>query len=230
MTSVFLFCIVLLGWLFDCVYGSNYECHDAYSCALTSISDTTTTSSDIECYGDHSCARATKIESTANANIYCYGGYSCTQATLIQYTGTSYSRHIYCYGSFSCAYVDEIYNDYGMVYCGGELSCAESAITLKSFSILCYGARACYKSNLTLPIAIFFYGLLSGQGATIEAGDSLVSLSLFGYDAACGAELICNSTCNVFCYGGGCNNFTLGSFKCGHICFCFFSFHFFVLF
>ena len=219
--TLFWFCIILLGWPFDGVrvQVSAYECHDSYSCALTAIS---TTSSNIECYGYHSCAQATKIESTANAHIYCYGGYSCAQATLIQYTGTINTRHIYCYGSFSCAYVDEIYNERSHVHCSGELSCTESAITVKSFYIFCYGARACYKSNLTSSIRLYFYGLLSGQGATIEAGDSDVNFYFYGYDAAYGAKLICSSTCNVYCYAGGCNNLTLGSFKFGHICFCFF--------
>ena len=214
MTNL-LFCIISFGWLFDGVYGSTYECHDAYSCALTSISDTTTADSNVECYGYHSCAQATKIESTANAYIYCYGGYSCVGATLIQYIGTTDFKNIYCYGSFSCAYVDEIYNEKGYVYCRGELSCAESGITTNTnYYIDCYAARACYKSNLTSSIA-FFNGLLGGQGATIQAGHTSVYLYSRGYDAAHGAQLICNSTCYVYCYGGGCNNFTSGLFKFG---------------
>ena len=104
---------------------SVYQCHDAYSCALTTMSDTTTSESNIECYGYQSCTQATKIESTLNAAIYCYGGYSCSNATLIQHINEIYFNHIYCLGTYSCAFVESIYNEYGHMYCECGLSCAE---------------------------------------------------------------------------------------------------------
>ena len=141
---------------YDGVYGqSAYQCHNAYECALDTISDSTTSGSNIECYGYYSCAKATTIVSTDNAHILCYGGYSCVEAGSIQHTGTTYFKRIYCYGSFSCAYVDDIYNADGPIYCSGELSCAESTITIDQSNIYCYGCRSCYGSDLTAPNLFF---------------------------------------------------------------------------
>ena len=88
--------------LFYTIYQASYftliigqTCHNAYECALTEIS---TSSDDIECYGFHSCTQASKIESTLSAYIYCYGSYSCYQASYIAHesSSSSYYRHIYC--------------------------------------------------------------------------------------------------------------------------------------
>ena len=74
---------------------STYECHDDYSCVLSSLSDSSTSESDIECYGYNACSQCTKIESTAAALIYCHGAFSCYDTDLIQHTGTTYAA-IYC--------------------------------------------------------------------------------------------------------------------------------------
>ena len=213
MLNPVLFLVVSFVWWYDGVYGqSTYECHDAYECALGTISDSTTSGSNIECYGYHSCAQATTILSTAGAHILCYGGYSCAEAGSIEHTGTSYNRHIYCYGSFSCAYVDDVYNEYGIIYCYGELSCADSTITIDQSNIYCYGGRSCYGSDLTTSSTFYFSGSLAAQNAILRSGESSVNVYASGYDSTNGAELVCSGTCYVYCYAGGCNNFTLGLF------------------
>ena len=73
-----------------------------------------------------------------------------------------------------------------------------------------------------------FYGNLAAQNAIIRSGDSNVNLHVHGYDSTNGAQLVCSGTCNVYCYDGGCNNFTLGlfpifSFSCVFIFFQLFS-------
>ena len=230
MLNPLLFLVVSLAWWYDGVYGqSTYQCHDAYECALAAISDSTTTGSNIECYGYHSCTQAPTIVSTATAHIMCFGGYSCAEAGSIEHTGTSYQRHIFCYGSFSCAYVDDIYNEYGFIVCSGELSCAESTITTDQTEIFCDAGRSCYGSDLTSSSNFYFYGSLAAQNAIIRSGDLSVSLHVDGYDATNGAQLVCSGTCNVICYGGGCNNFTLGLFICLFIRY-FSYFQFFVFF
>ena len=217
MLNRVLFLVVLFAWWYG-VYGqSTYECHDAYECAFDTISDSTTSGSNIECYGYHSCTQATTIVSTAGAYIYCYGGYSCAEAGSIEHTGTTYSSHIYCRGSFSCAYVDDIYNEYGHIDCSGELACAESTIVTDTDAIYCYGGRSCYGSDLTSSNDFYLHGSLAAQNAIIRSGDSIVILYVHGYDATNGAKLICTATCNVYCYGGGCNNFAIGLF-CLFIC------------
>lgn len=218
-----LFLLVLLAIvskheLHDRVNGqSMHHCHNAYQCALTTVEDTSSPSRKIECYGYHSCSQAIKIESTANASIECYGGYACAGATLIQHIGTSYSKHIRCYGSFSCAFVDTIYNQYGRVYCSGELSCTKSTIIVENDKIYCSGSRGCYQSDLRSASHFFMVGHLGAQDAIIRCGNynnnSNVVLDMDGYDAGNGAKLICNGVCNVNCYAGGCNNFTFGCEK-----------------
>ena len=124
--------------------------------------------SNIECYGYHSCTQAIKIESTSSAYIRCYGAYSCADAVLIQHKiiSSSFDRGIECYGLYSCAFVDSIYNDKGLVYCFGELSCAESfAYTLMSF-ITCHGTRACHKSHIKSERGFNIHGHLGKYSVT----------------------------------------------------------------
>ena len=229
MASPLLFLVVSFAWWYDRVYGqSTYECHNASECALAAISDSTTTGSNIECYGYHSCTQATTILSTANAHIFCYGGYSCVEAESIEHTGTSYTRDICCYGSFSCAYVDDVYNEDGTIYCHGELACAESTLTTEHSSIYCYGARSCYGSDLTSSRYFYLYGSLAAQNAILRSVGTYVYMH--GYESTSGAELVCSGSCGVHCYGGGCNNFTMGSFLCLFIYSIFCYFQFFVFF
>ena len=123
MVASWLHLLVLSVSTFRSKTQSTYECHNDYSCALTTISDTATSGSNIECmlqshitnttyiylwscetitinfwigYGYNACSQCPKIESTGAANIYCRGSYSCYQATLIQHTSETYSDHVYC--------------------------------------------------------------------------------------------------------------------------------------
>ena len=97
----------------DVILGDSiHQCHNAYSCDLTSIIDNSTaSSSNIECYGYFSCAQAITIQSTGSADIYCYGSYSCYQAELIQRTSTTYYKHIDCYvhGIYICLLICNVY-------------------------------------------------------------------------------------------------------------------------
>ena len=196
---------------------SIYQCHNAYECALTNDSRPA-----IECYGYHSCSQAIKVElitdiiGTGHGAIACFGGSSCAETSLLSIehrdTGTDYG-YIYCGGSFSCAFIHLIYNDKGFIRCSGELSCTESTIVIDGF-ITCFGSRSCSKSNITATSTIFAYGHLTLQDAiiNIHSGDSSggIALYMYGYDAGNGAQLMCSGSCNVYCEGGGCNNFTFG--------------------
>ena len=218
MANSLVFLIALFVWWYDGVYGqSSYRCHDAYECQLDTISDSSSSGSNIECYGYYSCTQATRITSSGNAYIYCYGGYSCAEAGSIEHTGSS-ERHILCYGSFSCAYVNDIYNEDGLVECFGELSCAESIIVTDRNDIYCSAARSCYGSNVTSSADFYFHASLAAQNAIIISDASSVNLYVWGYDSTYGAQLICSGTCNVNCNAGGCNNFSLGCAGAGGSC------------
>ena len=61
-------------------------------------------------------------------------------------------------------------------------------------------------------ILFLFIWKFSSTKCNTSFGDSSVNVYAYGYDATHGAQLVCSGTCNVYCYGGGCNNFTLGLF------------------
>ena len=78
-----------------------YGCHDDASCAMQTLSSTSTDlTTTIECYGYRSCFKCPKIESTSATVIQCFGSFSCYKSDLIQYTGpwsvdiTCMSQHI----------------------------------------------------------------------------------------------------------------------------------------
>ena len=213
MVRAFFFGIIAFSLLNHLVFGQSYDCNDAYECTSTEISVTAGETSSIRCSGYHSCAQAVKIESMGNTQILCLGGYACAHASLIQHDNSTYHRHIYCSGTFSCAFVDLIYNKHGYVYCGGELSCSESVALAER--VTCSGDRSCYKSFLQVQSSsiyspsIWLFGHLSAQDATINVDSDDSGVYAYGYNAANGAELICNGTCDLSCYAGGCNNITL---------------------
>ena len=118
-----------LLFFFISFYSSHHvtskTCDSAYSCAKEAVSSST---SEIECRGYHSCSEATSIVQNATENIQCDGSYSCYKSNkIISYD--SGDRNIKCNGLYSCAFVNNIYEVTGEIDCNAELSCFGSTMT-----------------------------------------------------------------------------------------------------
>ena len=88
-------------WLLCYVFVTKSEkiCHDFDSCTVSTITETSTDTGGIQCWGYYSCSQST-ITSESTSEIYCYASYSCYNAVLIQqiYSG---DQDIDCWGLFS---------------------------------------------------------------------------------------------------------------------------------
>ena len=106
-------------WFILCFHTvlSQYECHNASSCAYDTIVYTGDNDTNVECYGSLGCMESTII-SNGTANIYCDGSFSCYKSNLlVHYPTNNQSSSIICRGLYSCAFVSNIYNQQGNIHC-----------------------------------------------------------------------------------------------------------------
>ena len=191
--------IILIAITLPQLSWSVNKCHDAYSCAYTSITGSGVT----ECYGDHSCFESPNIEYRAdNTASYCGGSFSCYGATLItQIDITSFYGYLYCGGLFSCAYVDEILPQGGLA-CEGEKSCVGSTVVTANL-VFCNGDHSCINAtiNSTNANGILVRGHLGAQNAIFNTPgeSSTISYQLQGMDSGRNASIYCFEyyTCTI---------------------------------
>ena len=193
-------------------------CHNASQCVGDSI--ISASFQQIECSGYRSCLNATQIETNRGGldshSIGCFGSYSCFNAQTIQRNVTT-DGEIWCTALFSCAFVNNLYNEKGVVSCEGEQSCRGSTITLHDTTatnedhLQCWGDHSCMDATVTTRDRALLFGLLSGENSVFYSNDTTVKYFFSGSQSGYNAEIVCGigHTCSVFCQGNGCNKLTL---------------------
>ena len=191
--------VSLLFAVFIVLINGQYECHEAYSCDLQSI----TSSSNIECYGYNACNSAS-LMTDADVITYCYGSYGCYRASI------NSQNILYCDGLFSCADSSLLKTRGSNIYCRGESACIGSYLNASN-SIICNGHRGCKDGTLYFAGLAYLRGWKSAENAILYNKDSSVTLYFYGAFASDNTTVICenNATCSIFCIANNCNNLTI---------------------
>ena len=90
---------ILVDFANSCVLKATEICHEAHSCAVSTITESSTATGHIQCYGYYSCAQSI-ISSAGPSEILCQASYSCYNAISIQQTYND-GQSIDCRGLFS---------------------------------------------------------------------------------------------------------------------------------
>ena len=145
-----------------------------------------------------------------------YGSFSCYNASIINSIGP----YVSCHGLFSCANINsqQLLLLSGDLYVYGELALYKTNATIVQGYVQCFGYESCHESIITLGPGgdtsskyISMESYLAGSNSTLI---SIANGTRFIFKATAsghGTTVFCASdqTCNIECYGNGCDNITL---------------------
>ena len=204
------FHLLSLVLFIQCAVINGYECNDAYSCAVSTLS----LSVNLLCNGYYSCFNSPSLYASWPDDIYCDGSLSCQISDSIS------AAYANCNAFLSCAGVDSLTGAYAWVCCGGESSCSQSIISTGA-NINCHGIFSCSLSEINHHIypagsqyRVNANGALSLYNSDVNSASSgsYFRVSLYGAYSGYGSTMDCSvdsNICYIYCYGEGCNNITL---------------------
>eukprot|EP01084_Bolivina_argentea_P057463 104992_1 len=197
MSSVTVICVVFVAF-FTLLLGQEQYCNNAYECVGTEW----TSSQNIYGYGYKSLSGMNTSITTDGDYVWCNSAFACTKISFILS-----DNRIKCSGSHSCSNIagSSYIEAQGYISCSGANSCENSNIISNGIAgyIECVGDQSCIHSNITSP-TVYADGAYSLYGSIIYSN----TVILRGYQSGYGATIKCTAdgfnSCNIWCFGNGC--------------------------